>query len=478
MLENKILVITRPEILLDEMSLADFESANAKVDILGSSPSKKQGSLLPMVQVNGHLFTENELSSLSMDMTGFYPTVRIGVVSSDGLFMSTAFPKDGDVVSVFIRSKKDEFKPIRCDFEITGVNSFPSTDDQGEVNSFVINGVLRVPGYFTDHCKSFSKMTSYDALLGIAQDLKLGFATNEIMTNDKMTWLCAFDTYEKFIEDTLSAAYKDDDSFFAAWFDHHYHLNFVNVNNQFSETDKNIDDTISTMSTYDFSASKGTETITENHKLLLSNHPNLKGSPMYIERYTILNKAGTISIENGYRRQVQYYDAQSTEDPANRYASFFIEPMNTKGVKDKILLRGRPGEDFVFSHNKYKYMGKQDNSNMHENFLFAKIQNWQNLQELEKMKLHTISSQCNFNLYRGQRVPIVITVSGNPKKMEASRDDDEPKGPVTFDRFLSGYYYISGMKYTWEAYDSVFRQELYLSRREWPIPPQAKRAER
>jgi hypothetical protein len=43
---------------------------------------------------------------------------------------------------------------------------------------------------------------------------------------------------------------------------------------------------------------------------------------------------------------------------------------------------------------------------------------------------------------------------------------------MSYDRFLSGYYFVSGIKYMWSGESQSFSQELILTRREWPIPVQ------
>ena len=159
-IERKILQITKPTIVLDELSAIDADStAERKV--------KQSGGLYPLVQINGHRFTEDELVRMYLDETSFIPRINISIATTDGFFLSKHFPKDGDPMSLFIRSKLDEFKPIRMDFEIMGVQSMPSTDDSGEKIAFIIEGIMRVPGLFAETCKSYN-MTSYDCLLKAA----------------------------------------------------------------------------------------------------------------------------------------------------------------------------------------------------------------------------------------------------------------------------------------------------------------------
>jgi len=479
-LDRKILTITKPTIQIEQMDQPN--TADPNMPLLSTENRFNQaGDRWPLIEINKHQFGENDIDSFYLDETGFIPRIRIGVTITDGLFMSKYFPKDGDPMSLFIRSKTDEFKPIRCDFEITFVNAFPSKSETGDVQAFTIEGILRVPGLYGEWCKTFKDKTSFDAIIDICNELKVGFASNETTTNDKQSWINPFDTYEKFINDVTLASYKDDDSFFKGFFDHYYYMNFVNMNNQFSD-EFELEDAIETLTfNDDFFKDKRIEKIDTQIMLLNSNQVRATGN--YIQGYTLINKAGQVVIDNGYRRFLQHYDAQLSEtDPQKKYKSYFVEPLSTKGTDNKILLKGRPKEDFFGSgpdrsnskFNKHKWFGTQyglPDGNCHENYLHAIVQNRQNNEEIEKMMLRVNLGKCNFNLYRGQRVPVLIVNVANQSRQKQTADDSQSDdSSFSFDKFLTGYYTIYGMTYSWSSSDGLFVQELMLTRREWPIP--------
>jgi len=474
-LERKIQKITVPTIAIDEMGMINQDDPNNPL-FSTDQKTKQSGSLYPLIQINNYKFTENELMSFSLDLTEFIPIVNVVVGCHDGVFLSKNYPKDGDPLSVFIRSRIDEFNPIRCDFEIENIASYPSADSSGNKAMYSITASLRVPSLHAEFCKAFKDQNSWDALLSVASDMKLGFASNETITNDKMTWLCAFDSYKKFTTDITKASYKDDDSFFTTWIDHYYILNFVNVNNQFGE-EFEIDEAYEVLNAQkDFN--KGQELEKFDTKILLSNHKNLRGHGNWISGYTLLNNCGEVVQANGYRRYVQFYDMGLSGDPNTKYQSYFVEPLSTKGTDDKILLRGRIKEPEIYKNqNKNKFLGIQISNPVgavHENYMHAIVNNWQNKQEIEKMILHVTLTKCNFNLYRGQRVPVLLLNQDGNIRQKITQDPDLADEGVQMskDKFLSGYYYIIGMNITWSDEDVNFFQDLYLARREWPIPHQ------
>lgn len=477
-LDNKIIKFTKPTIAIDSMDYVDTDDPNAPVQS-SDRKHKQMGSLFPLAQINKYKFTENEMVRFTLDETDFYPRVQLTVVSSDGVFVSKSYPKDGDPLSIFIRSRMDEFNPIRLDFEITNVMSTLSTDSDGEVSKYMFEGVIRVPGLHSDHCKAFKDKTSFDTLTDLANELQLGFASNETTTKDSMTWVCPFDTYLKFIDDVTNASYKDEESFFSTFIDRYYNLNLVNVNTQFGE-EFELDEALENFSAQkDYTTGNFIEKF--DTKLLLSNHKNLRGQGNWISNYTLVSSSGEVIIQNGYRRFVQFYDSlQATDKPKDKYQSHFIEPSNTKDIgDDKILQRGRMKEPEIFKNtNKYKWLGTHNakpKGNAHVNYMHALIQNWQNSREIDKYELRVMMPRCNFNLYRGMRVPVLILNVGSQMRNQMSKQPEQNEEErLAFDRFLSGYYYIKGMKITWSENDAVFRQEIFLTRREWPIPPQTK----
>ena len=87
-------------------------------------------------------------------------------------------------------------------------------------------------------------------------------------------------------------------------------------------------------------------------------------------------------------------------------------------------------------------------------------------------------SGINFNVTKGQRIPVGIFDTMAEATAKRSEDSTESKqamaelqndSSIVFDEFISGTYYVSGTKYTYE--DGKYSTMLYLSRRDWkPVP--------
>ena len=483
--------ISDPSIVLDDIQSMDVENGTAST--IGSPSSNvkysnQYGGLFPLVQINGKTFDSEQIVSMEIRCTGFRPIASVTFYVRDKSFYSLHYPKDGDLLSIFIRSKDDSLKVIHNDYEITNVNvnTFPGGGETTP-DDMTVTGVLRIPDLDAEKC--FSKEgTSYDVLLSTANDLKLGFASNELDTSDSQTWICPFDKVSDFIYNVSLASWKDDKSFFTYFIDHYYYLNFVNVEPLFSAK-ATIDDALGLeLLTQDFG--KDSTQSKFQGKLVLSNWEDISGTNFFIQSYSLQNYSASINLSNGYKRYVQYYDALLKE-----YQFLYVDPKTTPGAEqDQIILKGRPNENFYKTQVKYKWLGVQygnNGENAHEKINYAKINNYQNLVHLDKMQLVVNLENINLNLRRMQVIPIVIIVNKDyvRRKVNEPIDDQQEKSmpnsdeptrdkslmnaeelPFTIDKTISGNYVIKDIIYTY--IQGQFKQQCVLIRREWPTPPQ------
>jgi hypothetical protein len=484
-----IRVQTEPTIVLDDIQSIDTEEGTAEAIGKPTSPvamSKQYGAVIPLIQILNFAFDGETIVSFNINSTDNIPTATFTVLIRDKSFYSTSFPKDGDIFSIFIRSKDDLFKPIRNDYEITSINIIP---EQGEntTETMTVFGKMRIPGY--DAIKCFSvKDTSLKAVMKVATDLKLGFATNEVDTQDSQPWICPYDKVKDFLEDTVTAAYKDEDSFYTWFIDWYYYLNFVNVEPLFSAQPEIDEGMLISLLGNDYGKDS---TLPKNQsKVVLTNWEEVQMSPGFIIKFNLNNKSASINLKHGYKRYVQYYDALIKEN-----TSVFVDPKTSPGAElDKQLLKGRPLENFYLQQNEGKWMGVQygnDGENLHGNYNYAKILNFQNNVHLDKMGMTVELQGLNFNLRRMHVVPVIIVIkrdttrkiinepidesqeASNPNSDEPNRTKpilDFENTPIAIDKVASGFYVIKTMQIAYSK--GQFKHILTMVRREWPTPPQ------
>lgn len=472
---KEVVALFDPSIALDEISVEDFEEGSnpryKNPDGSETKHSKIAGTISPYVVINGMKFAYEFIENLEIDISGFLPRLVISIREKAGTFMSKAYPKDGDVVNVYIRSESRDFKPIRQDYRILDVVSPVSRDNIGEDNIYTITAILNLPSIFVDRIKSFPNMTSFDALQQVARDLGLGFATNDTATNDSMTWVCPYVPYIDFIQnDLMSASYKDDDSFYICFIDQYYYLNFIQVNDMLVHDYELGQVRVNQLLGQDYHPDSSSSINSEMADLFLSNSMLMGGTPNHIIGFTPLNGSGVISLMNGYRTFLQYYDKNERD-----FSQYFIETLSTPESEDKIILKGRENEDHTQQVKTIRF-GYQFGDNVHSNYRHAKLQNNYNMSELKKLGLICNLAGINPLIYRNMIIPVVIITSkGSDIKRISTKDKDQTESSenqqdITFDKFLTGWYIIGGIKLMYNKKDTEFYTHLILSRREYEIP--------
>ena len=484
--ERNILTVIEPAILLDPLEILDVESGSDNSDgsTLKEKPSKFS-SVVPVVRINGYDVQMDRLNYFCLKNNAFYPTCRIQFADVDGMFSARFYPKDGDLIQVNIRSQGDEttFKPIRIDFTVVDVKPVGGGGGKS-ANEFLVIGRMFVPNLFTENVEYEEEVTSWDALLNISEKLGLGYASNVEETTDTMTWTNPNDTYETWIQDITANSYFSDETFFTSYIDPYYYLTMVDVNRLFSQEGAIEASESFTTNAGDSMGAAGTDGQVDGIPNYLSNMLNLQGGARYISKHQMVNKSGEISKANGYKKYSQYWDLNAKE-----WVSEFIDPLtnDTPGMipatKGRIVdgeVEGPRSEQV-----KYKFLGTQGD-NVHPEFTYATVQNYQNLTEINKMGMTIELDTVNPALVRYSRIYCQIlefgstmtntllatqqdTIEGEeePQQRTGGTDENDPKSQQGIvNEYLTGFYVIKGVEWILTKPGPI-RMKLELVRREF-----------
>jgi hypothetical protein len=475
-----------PTLTLDEISFEDVEEGTSvKQDGVkrGEKVQQQMGDVYPLIKINDYTIAKDELEKMVIDTTGFIPEIYIKFTmgSSPNVAVTQSIPKDGDRMNVFVKARNDAFKPIRNDYLITNVETTKGADAQGHGSSIIVYGELFIPTFNDEIITSYNG-TTFDVLQQIAEKLELGFASNEAETDDEQTWICANDNYKNFIKHICSSSWKDENSFFKCFIDVYYHLNFINVNNQFSDSIEIDDALIDTLTSTDaFESEKSVQT---KGKKIFSNAKGYAGTNNFIQNFRLINQSSETAKRYGYKMHCQFFE----QNTLNSW-DIFSEPLIVSGSADeKILLKGKAGEDFYKTQIKKRWAGLQyslPEHNVHEKFLYARIHNLINNAELEKLKVEMHIARANFNIYRGERIPCIFMTTGDIPKAQAGGTPEEEEeggefkaaGRPVLDKFISGFFMIHGMTFTYNTRNpddpenrGNFIERVTVTRRAWPTP--------
>jgi hypothetical protein len=496
--------LLKPTIQVDDMIVEDaFQGTSENMGDQKGVESGYQvqntlGTTYPFIMINAVAFNTGDIYDFEIDSTEFIPTLRLEIIL-DGTntgFKFTSVPKDGDLVNVFVRAKADAFKPIRNDFLITRVDISPGVS-QGQGGTLTILGELFIPHIHDEVLKSYSG-TTFEVLQNVAKDLGLGFATNETFTDDSQRWLCAGDSLYNFINHVAGHAWKNEQSFYKVFIDNYYHLNFVNVNPQVAG-DGRIEVALLDASQFrDVYNDKDqmSESSQKTTAKMLTDISSLKDTNMFIKQYGIENNSSFISKKWGYKSFSQFFDYQSLQ-----FWNIFVDPLITEGAADKkILLKGRSFkkypdgksvETYWQTQNKRYWQGVQY-EDVHDKYYYAELWNTRNNEELEKMYMIAHVERWNPNIYRGEKIPVLVYSQSNVNARRQNTTPEEVSDTIdsgseanmTANQIYSGFYMVDGMKITYSMVPGTtnftanaptnnvpsYTEIFYLKRREWPVP--------
>jgi hypothetical protein len=482
-IDNHILTITEPTIKLDEVIFESFGEGEGDATKVNTS----KGYIL-MVSINGYVFSDRDVLKMTLDCNGSLPTIDLTLADTQGLFTIDTFPRDGDVINFRMGTlEKGSYKDIRIDFDITSADQ-PRQNSNVKGGKYNFSGRIKVPGLYADECKSYGVGTSLEHIESIANDLKLGVATNIDSADDKMNLILPYSSRFDTLEDLVKHSYIDEDSFQSYCIDQYYYINYVNLNTLL-ESEETIEEMISAYDRElnDMPGNGSDDSANQTKKpLILTNHKRDAGTNLFIEAQSLENSAGSKIKKNGYKRTLQFFENDSDEG----LVSHEIEPLASKKMSDiEEPMKGRRDEDRYKGETKAKYTGRKnadpETSHTHLNYEYAAISNAQNMDEVKKMSLEVSLASFNPAIHLFQKLPIaiytnqqdklgadkVIKDAKKEKGFDTTVDPDsstvEP-GKYVLDEFLSAYYVVGGIEYTFKAGDPSVKQKLKLLRREWP----------
>ena len=494
-------------IRFDELSIddtpdpTDVQGGNKKIDAWGLQ--------FPAIRINDAIISYRNLSSVKISMSGFFPTISVRLIYEDNSFVSKNMPKDGDMISLFLRTSTDAIQYIRADFIITSCSSSTGSAANPESN-ITINGKLFVPGMDSTQETWGYTGTSREVIRKVAQTYGLGFSFNDYDdTDDYQNWIRCRETAQNFINGIVTHSWKNNTSFYKAWIDLYYDLCFVNVNKFLlsTENDEEIDITfasniIDMYNQIDLDTSVDKSMITVK---LLTNMSNMRGSPFYIKKWTPINASTSVSFNVGYMTTTYSYLHNQKLISGNDENCFtrleMIPAYDQNKTETSILLRGRSkyekgknpdnekarvNYDFVNTYNRDEWIGIQYtlsdddkgkdpmewSGNVHKNYSNAEYHNRQNLAELNKMYLRVECEGLNLQIMKGERIPVVLipTTTIEQESMDKFSKNDKPS---EINRLYSGYYIVDSIDYDYNPVykgQTPYKTTFILKLREWPTP--------
>jgi len=458
--QHDTIVIFDPTISLEEIKIFN------RGDSDGSEiTEQKAGATSPIVKINDMLFQNTDIQDFHLSYTKVIPELSVWINDSSGFFTSQkTIPKDGDIISIYIKSEVKDIKPIRQDFRIINVSRMGGGDQNGDNGTYIMSAILHVD--INTPKDEYYEDDSNKVMQSVARNLKLGFATNDLSPDDTMVWIRPMKGALWFIEHVIEKSYKNDDTFFYCFIDQWYYMNFIEVNKKINA--KELDTgSIAYLSNTDYANDDPSQTDKLiKSELFLSNSPVVQSTAMHIADFKPFNNTGEFWATNGYIKELLYYRKDEKLD-----TQYTMETLIGKPEDGEKTLRGREDEDHT-TVKKYVDCGIQMNSNVHKNYFHAEIQNKFNYDNTNKMGLKITTSFPNLNIHRYDTVPIFIFNTTNIIKADLEQQENitnkaSDSNTNNLDKVLSGFYLIVDVIHVFSALSGKYCTEYTAVKREW-----------
>lgn len=410
-----------------------------KIEMNIDAPTQSKGEVAqgvgakPFLWYNVYQISYVDINYFLLSHNGISPTIKVTFYDSLGVMADNAIPVDDSKIKVYIDPGANNLKPIFLEFKISNF----STSD----GLYVISGVLDLNPLYLPSFKAYKEKTSFYALQDVMKELGLGFNSNLADTDDQMTWVNPGDRVFDFIDSIVNNSYKSDYSFMLGYIDFYYNFNYVDIEDELS---RDIQEEQG-ITSYGLEQAANTGNLDDKvGGLALSNDPSMDGTNMFIDSYKIINNSTNISLTEGYLTKTKYYNESDKE-----LLVFDVDSISSEG--GKIVMKSSD-QDFYEKNINLVYNGKIDIDNAHKNFNYSAIQNDRNVTELTKLGLDAVLTIPNFNLYRFQKVKVII-----------SSQTPTPSHTLVNER-LSGDWFIADIKF--EMVESNFYQKILMVKRE------------
>jgi hypothetical protein len=422
-----------------ELNASNDKSVDDQVKVLRETP------LLYYYNVN---IPSNYIKKLSIDSNRYLPTCNIIFEDIYNLIHDTGFPADNAYVTVILPSVSDSLGNIFIEFKIQKID-IAIVRNSNNLRRIHIQGIMNIDNLLVKNYSSYQNKTSYNVCKDIATDIGMGLMSNVNDSQDQMNWINpGWNTY-KFLQWTANHAWVGETSFVWSFIDFYYNLNYIDV-----EKALNVDISKITWQSAIINKDKNTQ---EQTKPFLSNEESVKGSNTYFTGEKIINQSTDISLSRGYLRNISYYDFDGNwQDKAGAYKSFALDTITSEGKGNNIILKGDPGNiDFYNNNQSYHYAHKMDTSNMFPDYLWAKLQNEENIYDLQKIFMRITLPKPNFNLKRFEKINLFFV---NP-------NENVSQQKLNFK--LNGEWLVTGITYEWNG--SSYYQYVNIVKREIEI---------
>lgn len=414
----------------------------------GARPSndaqtKITGILTPLIQINSVVVDFDSVVSFELVSEGVLPELSLCVRDRFELIKSLDQPKGDNIIRVQIIPPFDNaYKKINLNFFISQI------DIVGDL--VYLTGIYKVADLYNSRLKSYGELTTYEYFEQIANETKLGLASNLAGTDDSRYIYCNNINYLESMEKEVGMG-GSEVIVLNTWVDFWNYINLVDVYERYNAIDEGLK---IWMSNRFVDGDSSTEPTPVELDATITNHREMKSSQLYCPSYQVSNTTGS-NLTDGTDRVLSIYEHSTCES------------------QETLLQDGDVSNDLF---TKYFYLGEKFGEH---NYLLTKECNKMFNQKIRSQAIEVVLDNPLLALMRGHKVNLqwydsnTLTAQSKeqsidtnvPMNQEAGDGIDNEESQV-LNKQTSGQYliYRVRMQYTNTNGDNKWQTRLLLVR--------------
>ena len=416
--------------------------------------TKVEGIAAPMVRLNNLVILSDQVRKMELRSRPV-PQVDLEITDTFGLSRVLDAPQSDNLLVVQVIPPFDDgYKKINLRFYITEYRILG--------NSIRVHGEYNVPNQHDIVLESFGEKSTYEFVEEVAKRLQLGLASNLDGTTDSRYIYCPSKELFSVVNQEVPFG-GTETQLLDWWIDFWNYVNLVDVYDRYNSSDPIPKIWTTITNGVELNETNSTDPVEVD--AVITNHPSMRGTPLYIESYKPVSNTSTNLMEG-------------TDKTIETYSMLELNS-DTTDVMD--------GDVHNDIFKKYEYRGEIFGKH---NYLVQEMLQRSFLQKMRSQTIEISLSKPQFGLSRGGRLTLdwyensdFVTktireenqnVSTNSDELESS-DTNSPEQDITgnpadqtwtLNKTVSGQYYIldSSLKYSHSGGTMSWSHVLTLSR--------------
>jgi len=411
---------------------------------------------IPVIRLNNIILHEDEIDQLKIYCDDFLPRIHLSIKDSSNKIKICDAPGFDNEISVVITAQiNGYYKKISLLFYITNFKPYD------EYISY--DGIFKLQSMNTHNMKQLGegKLNTYNMLLEIAKENKLGFAATKKCKDvkDDRYRLVQTDTYVDYIKTQIEYGGLDEESMFDAWVDIFGYIVMVNVycimHDDIEMQNLTIYTIVNGENTINDSTMKPEAVLVQ--RTLTNNKTNVASTNLHFDKYENIINNNKI-YDNGALNTNYYMTSPCEENTIETEQIQLIENSADGGTFS---------DEYEFGKNEFLGIEFSEIPILMQTKIHKRY-----FEKLRSKRLKIELTKHNLGLERGTLVNVIFK-EYNSEVIKTFKPDDTLEEGIegVINPFLSGMYYIDSIEFEYVTENHKIQQYLYLIKRSMDIKP-------